>query len=98
MRKSAAFIVLVSAALLLASACGGDGQPADTPAPTDTIAPTDAPTSAPSPTGATGTPATGKIAFYSARDGNHEIYIMNADGSSQTNLTSHPAFDQAPAL
>ena len=29
-----------------------------------------------------------KIVFFSARDGNYEIYVMNADGSAQTNLTN----------
>ncbi len=36
------------------------------------------------------------IAFESNRDGNYEIYVMNADGSGQTNLTNNPAFDFAP--
>lgn len=40
---------------------------------------------------------TGKIAFTSTRDGNSEIYVMNADGSAQSNLTNHPAFDDDPA-
>jgi TolB protein len=31
------------------------------------------------------------------RDGDREIYVMNADGSGQTNLTKNPAFDSAPA-
>ena len=39
-----------------------------------------------------------KIAFQSFRDGNFEIYIMNADGSDQTRLTNNPAFDQYPSL
>jgi len=38
----------------------------------------------------------GKIAFTSNRDGNNEIYVMNADGSNQTNLTNSPAFDWYP--
>ena len=37
-----------------------------------------------------------KIAFTSERDGNFEIYIMNADGSAQTRLTADPATDWAP--
>ncbi len=32
----------------------------------------------------------GKIAFVSVRDANQEIYVMNADGSGQTRLSSHP--------
>ena len=37
-----------------------------------------------------------KIAFTSDRDGNMEIYIMNLDGSEQTNLTNNPAEDSGP--
>jgi Tol biopolymer transport system component len=40
----------------------------------------------------------GKIAFTSDRDGNTDIYVMNAqDGSNQTNLTLDPAFDFDPS-
>ena len=42
-------------------------------------------------------PETAKIVFASRRDGNFEIYIMNLDGSDQTNLTQHRANDLAPA-
>ncbi len=38
----------------------------------------------------------GKIAFTSDRDGNWEIYAMNADGSGQTNLTGNTATDFLP--
>ena len=38
-------------------------------------------------------PTTPKILFTSARDGNYEVYIMNADGSHQVNLTQNPAND-----
>ena len=38
-----------------------------------------------------------RIAFTSERDGNLEIYAMNADGSGQTNLTNNPAGDFGPA-
>jgi WD40-like Beta Propeller Repeat len=40
----------------------------------------------------------GKIVFQSDRDGNNEIYLMNADGSNQTRLTNNPAADTQPAL
>ncbi len=40
---------------------------------------------------------TDKIAFYSLRDGNREIYTMNADGSQQARLTTDPASDRSPA-
>ncbi len=39
----------------------------------------------------------GKIAFSSDRDGNQEIYVMNADGTNQTNLTNNPANDSSPS-
>ncbi len=42
-------------------------------------------------------PLSGKIAFSSNRDGNYEIYVMNADGSGQTNLTNNSAYDNRPA-
>ena len=37
-----------------------------------------------------------QIAFMSARDGNPEIYVMNADGSSVRRLTNHPAGESSP--
>jgi len=39
----------------------------------------------------------GKIAFVSNRDGNSEIYVMDADGNNQTRLTNNPANDGSPA-
>lgn len=39
-----------------------------------------------------------QIAFQSLRDGNQEIYIVNADGSGLTNLTKNPASDRDPAF
>jgi Tol biopolymer transport system component len=39
----------------------------------------------------------GKIAFASERDGDFEIYLMNADGSDPTRLTTNPADDREPA-
>src|SRR6266542_603186 len=40
----------------------------------------------------------GKITFESNRDGNNEIYVMNADGSGQMNLTNNGADDVQPAF
>lgn len=34
-----------------------------------------------------------RIAFTTDRDGNEEVYVMNADGSDPVNLTRHPASD-----
>ena len=31
------------------------------------------------------------------RDGNWEIYVMNADGSNQRNLTDHNEYDEHPS-
>ena len=39
----------------------------------------------------------GKIAFFSDRDGNREIYLMDADGSNPVNLSNSPeTFDSQP--
>jgi len=40
---------------------------------------------------------TAKIAFSTTRDGNVEIYKMNADGTGQTRLTTNGALDGEPA-
>ena len=34
-----------------------------------------------------------KISFVTDRDGNDEVYVMNADGSSPANLTNNPSSD-----
>lgn len=41
-------------------------------------------------------PLSGKIVFYSKRDGNTEIYTMNSDGSNQTRLTFNETSDSSP--
>ena len=41
--------------------------------------------------------ATSKIAFDSDRDGNREIYVMDADGSNPVRLTSNATSDRRPA-
>lgn len=38
----------------------------------------------------------GRVLFASSRDGNAEIYLMNADGSHQRPLAPHPADDTRP--
>jgi len=38
-----------------------------------------------------------KIAFTSIRNANSDIYVMNSDGSGQTRLTSHLAYDAKPS-
>jgi dipeptidyl aminopeptidase/acylaminoacyl peptidase len=37
-----------------------------------------------------------KITFVSGRNGNEEVYVMNADGSGETRLTAHPDLDMRP--
>ncbi len=41
-------------------------------------------------------PDGGFIAFTSDRDGNAEVYVMEADGSGQTNLTLDSAPNREP--
>ncbi|MGH7783506.1 MAG: Ig-like domain-containing protein, partial [Candidatus Binatia bacterium] len=57
-----------------------------TPIPTPTPLPTPPPP-----------PLIPKIAFQHTRNGNAEIYIMDPDGSNQTNLTNDQALDESPA-
>jgi Tol biopolymer transport system component len=39
-----------------------------------------------------------KVVFFSDRDGNYEVYMMNDDGSAQQRLTSNPADDLNPVF
>ena len=39
-----------------------------------------------------------KLFFHSDRDGNNNIFIMNADGSDQKNLTTNKANDNTPTM
>jgi Tol biopolymer transport system component/tRNA A-37 threonylcarbamoyl transferase component Bud32 len=76
----------------------------DTPTTTATATSTRTPTATHTAT-ATATPAptligggTGQIVFVSKRDGNNEIYLMNADGSNPVRLTDDAANDAFPAF
>ena len=40
-------------------------------------------------------PDSSKIVFGSRRDGNDEIYVMEADGRNPVNLTNHPSWDSS---
>ena len=42
------------------------------------------------------TPIAERIAFASDRDGNLEVYVMDADGSNQIRLTNNPATNGSP--
>ena len=75
--------------------------PTATPAPTTvpstaTSAPTAAPTSTPAPAAEPSASQGERVLFVSKRDGNWEIYSMNADGSSIIRLTNHDADDSHP--
>jgi len=39
-----------------------------------------------------------RVAFHSMRDGNSEIYTMNANGGNETSVTEDPATDMDPAI
>ena len=65
---------------------------------TATHLPTTTPTLAlrtPTPTGVS--PALARIAFTSERDGNQEVYVMNADGSDPRNVTQSLAQEGSPS-
>lgn len=49
------------------------------------------------PVAATVSGDNGKIAFVTDRNGNSEIYLMDADGSHLVNLTNNPGTDSAPS-
>lgn len=70
--------------------------PMHTPIPTATGMPTPTSTLTSSPTPSRLGGGRGQIAFFSDRDGNAEIYVMNADGTDQTRLTNNSAFDWDP--
>jgi uncharacterized delta-60 repeat protein len=71
---------------------GDDATPTPTPIPI--------PTATPTPTPIATTPPTlrenGKIAFTSDRDGNHEIYVVNPDGTNQIRITNNSVVDDHP--
>ena len=39
-----------------------------------------------------------RVAFRSGRDGNSEIYVVDADGTNLTNLSNNGAFDGGPSI
>jgi len=85
---------VVALGLLLAFACGGGGPEGEETTPTIGASAT-APAASVTPPSGDNEPA-GKIAFISFRDVNREIYLINADGSGETNLTKDPGNDFNP--
>ncbi|MBM3934312.1 MAG: hypothetical protein FJ319_08435 [SAR202 cluster bacterium] len=90
-------VMAIGALVLAALACQG-GNPASqpTPAASDCTAGAAAVRTVPTPAPEDAARMS-RIAFASKRDGNWEIYVMNADGTDQRNLTSNPAFDSYPS-
>ena len=74
-------------------------QASPSAAPTEISSPTASATDVPlAPTPTQEIHLTGLVAFYSDRDGNPEIYTIQADGSQLRRLTNEPAFDDSPAI
>ena len=71
-------------------------SPTTTPPATTTIQPTTLPPTTIAPT-VTVSPITGKIVFASNRDGDFEIFVMNADGTGVKQLTNNNVSDSGPA-
>ena len=65
-----------------------------TPTPTET--PTETPTATPTVTATPVGGGSGQIAYATDLTGNFEIFLMNADGTGQVNLTNHPDTDWTP--
>ncbi len=72
-------------------------EPAAEAIEAETAVPTAPPTATLPPTD-TAVPLQNKIIFQSDRDGDFDIYIMNADGSNQINLTNNSAEDNYPVV
>lgn len=68
-----------------------------TPIPPTQVPPTQIPPTLILPTFTPIGGGTGKIAFASDQNGNFEIFVMNADGSGQINLTNNSAIDSQPS-
>ena len=84
MKKLILRVLIVGLVLLAASACGASQ------AELDARATQAAPDAAAASRGE-------RIGFVSTRDGNTEIYVMNADGTDVTRLTDDLALDGLPA-
>jgi WD40 repeat protein len=82
MRRTLALVWLVALLALLPSGPAAVSQAEAEPAEPSSLA---------------STSTNSKIAFASDRDGNYEIYVMNAGGSGQVNLTNSPASDEGPS-
>jgi len=98
-RRMGCLVMIIGLALM--TGCRTAAPTATLEPPTDTSPPALATTPLPEP-GVTSTSLIdnggGLIAFYSERDGNAEIYTINADGNGETRLTFDPAADLTPDI
>ena len=100
MFKPRAQTVILITLLVLISACGPDTTPVSvvsTAVPTPMMTPTQI---LPTPTGiavSAGDSETGLIALSSDQDGDFEIWVVNADGSRQRQLTDNDSMDISPS-
>ena len=79
--------------LMLLAACGSqEGAPTSRSSTSNAAASQSVSATAPGQQG-----GRNLLAFRSNRDGNHEIYTMNVDGSGQTRLTNDQSEDDTPA-
>lgn len=60
------------------------------------ILPTPTPTPTPTPVPVPITGLTGKIVYTGSAQSNYDIFVMDADGSNQINLTNDSVFDETP--
>ena len=86
--RAAISALTVAALLTVALAASACFQPGTWPLPKKAHA---------SPAGTSHPQAIGRIAFASNKDGNHEIYAMNADGSGVDRLTRDRGGDYSPS-
>lgn len=100
-RRTMPFLVIVLLAMALTGCSQATATPVSLPTAvleTATTTPTTVPlASQPTSVPAHLSSARGRIVFVSTREGYHQIYVMNADGSGQTQLTNNSANNVAPA-
>ena len=86
--------------IIVVAACVASCDAATAPRPTSASTPPPTPPSAPPSTPPPAAPPvglSGQLAFVSGRDGNPEIYTVNADGHRLKRLTTNPGPDLAPS-
>jgi hypothetical protein len=96
--RGAGIASLWLAGLLVLGACTGSGGPAGTAGPVASSAATPAGPAAPSQAGGIDLSLlTGRIAFSAGPPHREDVYVINADGTGRTRVTTDPAADFDPA-